>query len=104
MKPEEIKEISEDEEKLNKLREEAKAEAEKRVKLTFLVDEIAKAEKVEVSDDEMMQAIYYEAIRNGEQDIMKVVDYYKENNLLPAIKMSMVEDKLLTQLLEKKAK
>ena len=104
MKPEEIKEISEDEEKLNKLREEAKAEAEKRVKLTFLVDEIAKAEKVEVSDDEMMQAIYYEAIRNGEQDIMKVVDYYKKNNLLPAIKMSMVEDKLLTQLLEKKAK
>jgi trigger factor len=103
MKPEEVKAISEDEEKLNVLREEAMTEAKKRVKLTFLIDEIAKAENIEVSDDEVMQAIYYEAIRNGEQDIMKVVDYYKENNLLPAVKMSMVEDKLLNQLLEKKA-
>ena len=47
--------------------------------------------------------IYYEAIRSG-QDAEKVYEYYKENNLLPALKMSMVEEELLSKLLDKKAK
>ena len=46
--------------------------------------------------------IYYEAIRSG-QDAEKIYEYYKENNLIPAVKMSIVEDRFLTTLLDKKS-
>jgi trigger factor len=103
MSEEEIKALTEDSEKLKQFQEEAKKEAAKKVKLTFIVDELAKKENIEVSDQEVLQVIYFEAIRSG-QDAEKVYEYYKENNLIPAIKMSMVEDRLLTTLLDKKAK
>ena len=103
MKEEEIKELTSNEEKLKEFQEEAKKEAAKKVKLTFIVDELAKKEGIDVSDQEVLQVIYFEAIRSG-QDAEKIYEYYKENNLLPAVKMSMIEDKLLNTLLDKKAK
>jgi trigger factor len=103
MSEEEIKALTEDSEKLKAFQEEAKKEAKQKVKLTFIVDELAKKENIQVSDQEVLQIIYFEAIRNGE-DAEKVYEYYKENNLIPAIKMSLVEDRLLTTLLDKKAK
>jgi len=99
----EIKEISENEEKLKEFQEEAKKEAEKKVKLTFIIDELAKVENISVSDEEVLQLIYFDAIRNG-QDAEQIFNYYKENNLLPAVKMSILEDRVLTTLLDKKAK
>jgi trigger factor len=103
MTPEEIQELTSNEEKLNELREEAKKEAAEKVKLTFIVDELAKKENVTVDDNQVLQVIYFEALRAG-QDAEKVLEYYKENNLLPAVKMSMVEEQLLSTLLDKKAK
>ena len=103
MKPEEIQALTSNEEKLNELREEAKKEAAEKVKLTFIVDELAKKENVSVDDNQVLQVIYFEALKTG-QDAQKVLEYYKENNLLPAVKMSMVEEQLLTTLLDKKAK
>ncbi|NPA55517.1 MAG: trigger factor [Epsilonproteobacteria bacterium] len=103
LKPEELQEISQNEEKLKQFQEEAKKEAIDRVKLTFIVNELAKKENIDVSDNEVLQLIYFEALRAGE-DIQKVLDYYKQNNLLPAVKMSLIEDKLFTHLLDKKAK
>lgn len=103
MKPEEIQELTSNEEKLNEFREEAKKEAAEKVKLTFIVDELAKKENVTVDDNQVLQVIYFEALRAG-QDAEKVLEYYKENNLLPAVKMSMVEEQLLATLLDKKAK
>jgi trigger factor len=103
MKPEEIQELTSNEEKLNEFREEAKKEAAEKVKLTFIVDELAKKENVVVDDNQVLQVIYFEALRAG-QDAEKVLEYYKENNLLPAVKMSMVEEQLLATLLDKKAK
>jgi trigger factor len=103
MKPEEIQELTSNEEKLNEFREEAKKEAAEKVKLTFIVDELAKKENVNVDDNQVLQVIYFEALRAG-QDAEKVLEYYKENNLLPAVKMSMVEEQLLSTLLDKKAK
>ncbi len=99
----EIKEISENEEKLKEFQEEAKKEAEKKVKLTFIIDELAKVENISVSDEEVLQLIYFDAIRNG-QDAEQIFNYYKDNNLLPAVKMSILEDRVLTTLLDKKAK
>jgi trigger factor len=103
MKPEEIQELTSNEEKLNEFREEAKKEAAEKVKLTFIVDELAKKENVNADDNQVLQVIYFEALRAG-QDAEKVLEYYKENNLLPAVKMSMVEEQLLSTLIEKKAK
>jgi len=103
MSEEEIKEITSNEEKLNKLREEAKEEAKKRVKLTYIIEELAKKENVVVDDNQVLQVIYFEAIKAG-QDAEKVFEYYKENNLLPAVKMSMIQEQLLATLLDKKAK
>jgi len=103
MTPEEIKELTSNEEKLNELREEAKKEAAEKVKLTFIVDELAKKENIVVDDNQVLQVLYFEALRAG-QDAEKLIEYYKENNLLPAVKMSMVQEQLLSTLLDKKAK
>jgi trigger factor len=103
MKPEEIQDLTSNQEKLEEFREEAKKEAAKKVKLTFIVDELAKKENVTVDDNQVLQVIYFEALR-ANQDAEKVLEYYKENNLLPAVKMSMIEEQLLSTLLDKKAK
>ena len=37
------------------------------------------------------------------QDPKAILEYYQNNNLIPAIKMAMLEDRILTNLLNKKA-
>jgi len=59
---------------------------------------LAKAEEVKVEDQEVSQAIYYEAMMSG-QDPQEVIKYYQDNNLLPAVKMGMIEDKLFGKML-----
>lgn len=59
MSEDDIKEYSENPEKITEKREEYRDEAIKSVKLTFIVDELAKAEKIKVQDQEIMQMIYY---------------------------------------------
>ncbi len=103
LSPAEIKELQENPEKLEEFRNKFKDEAKDRVKLTFIVDEIAKKENIEVSDNEITQVIYYEALMQG-QNPQDVIKYYQENNLLPVLKMNLVEEKLLNKLLEDKAK
>ena len=105
----EIRAISE--EALNKLREDAKEiealrakvtpDAQNSVKATFIIDALAKAENVDVSDQEVTQTLYYEAMMMG-QNPQEVVKFYSEKGYLPAIKMSMIEDKVITKLLDSK--
>jgi trigger factor len=95
----ELKEIQESKEKLDELRESVREDAENSVKATFVVDALAKAEDVDVSDGEISQVLYYEALMNG-QDPQKLIEYYQANNLIPVIKMGMMEDKLFTKLLK----
>ncbi len=95
----EIKEIQESKEKYEELRDSVKEDAQNSVKLTFIVDALAKAEGIDVSDGEISQVLYYEALMNG-QDPQALIKYYQENNLLPVIKMGMIEDKLLSKLLK----
>jgi trigger factor len=99
------------EEALNKLREDAKEiealrakvtpDAQNSVKATFIIDALAKAENVDVSDQEVTQTLYYEAMMMG-QNPQEVVKFYSEKGYLPAIKMSMIEDKVITKLLDSK--
>jgi len=100
--PAEIKELQENPEKLEEFRNKFKDEAKERVKLTFIIDELAKKEGITVSDEEITQVLFYEALMQG-QNPQELIKYYQENNLLPVLKMNLSEEKLLNKLLEEKA-
>jgi len=103
MNEDEIKELRENADKLTELRETFREDAEKSVRATFIIDTLAQAENVKVEEQEVMQTIYYEAMQMG-QDPQKAYEQYKEAGYIPAIQMSMVEDKVLSGLLNKKIK
>jgi trigger factor len=98
MSEEELNSYKDNPEKIEALREEVRADAVASVKATFIVDALAKKEDVSVDDQEVSQAIYYEAMMSG-QNPQEVIKYYQENNLLPAVKMGMIEDKLFGKML-----
>jgi len=59
---------------------------------------LAKKEEISVDDQEVSQAIYYEAMMSG-QDAQELLKYYEENNLMTAAKMGLTEDKLFGKML-----
>jgi len=71
------------------------------VKATFIIDALAKKEEIEVGEQEVMQTIYYEAMQTG-QDPQAAYKHYQESGYLPAVQMAMVEDKVLSKLLNTK--
>jgi len=103
MSEDEIKELRENSDKLEELRETFREDAQRSVKATFIIDALAAAENIKVEEQEVMQTIYYEAMQMG-QDPQKAYEQYKEAGYLPAVQMSMVEDKVLSQLLNSKIK
>ena len=100
---EQINELKEDASKIEKIREELKEDAVNSVKATFIVDALAKAEKVEVNDQEVTQILYFEALQMG-QNPQELIKQYQQAGYLPAIKMSMIEEKVLAKLFDDKAK
>lgn len=103
MSEEEIQELRDNADKLNELRDTFREEAQRSVRATFIIDALAAAENVKIEEQEVMQTIYYEAMQMG-QDPQKAYEQYKDSGYLPAIQMSMVEDKVLSQLLNSKIK
>ena len=101
MSEDEIKELQENAEKVTELREEGREDAERSVKATFIIDALAKAEGIAVEEQEVMQTIYFEAMQMG-QDPAAVYKQYQESGYLPAVQMAMVEDKVLSKLLNGK--
>jgi trigger factor len=101
MSEDEINALRENESKVEEMRSELKEDAVNSVKATFIIDALAKAENVQVSDQEVMQVLYYEAMQMG-QNPQEIVKQYQEAGYLPAIKMSMIEDKVITKLLDEK--
>ena len=101
MGEDEIKALQEDPAKVEEIRNELKEDAVNSVKATFIIDALAKAENVQVSDQEVMQVLYYEAMQMG-QNPQEVVKQYQEAGYLPAIKMSMIEEKVISKLLDEK--
>jgi trigger factor len=98
MDEKELATYKDNEKKINTLRDSVREDAVASVKATFIVDALAKKEEITVDDQEVSQAIYYEAMMSG-QDPQEVIKYYQENNLLPAVKMGMIEDKLFGKML-----
>jgi trigger factor len=102
MSEKEINALKENQAKIEEMRKEAQPEALKSIKATFIIDALAKAEKVTVEDQEVTQTLYYEAMMQG-KDGQALIKQYEEAGYLPAIKMSMIEQKVITKLLDEKA-
>lgn len=98
--PDEMKEFRENKDKLTQKREEFRQEAEKSVALTFIIDELAKTKNITISDQELLQNIYFEAYRYG-VDPKKHLENYKNQGALPIIKMAMIEEKLFNSIFSK---
>jgi len=96
----EIKEYSANPEKIKEKREEFRGEAEKSVKLTFIVDELAKQEAINVTDQEVLQMVYFEAMQQGANP-KEYLEFYEKQGVLPAIKMSIIEERLFNKLFTK---
>ena len=103
MDEKEVAALREDEKKLEKLRKEVEPDAKERVKTTLIVDELAKQEKITISDQEVSQMMYYEAMQMG-HDPKQLMEYYQSQGLLPMVKMSMLEDRVLSHMLDSKIK
>lgn len=101
MSEEEIQELRDNADKLTELRETFREEAEKSVRATFIIDALASEKGVKIEEQEVMQTIYFEAMQMG-QDPQKAYEQYKDAGYLPAIQMSMVEDRVLSTLLNEK--
>jgi len=99
----ELEELRNDVEKVKAMRETFRDDACRAVKATFIVDALAKAENVIVNEQELMQTIYFEAMQMG-QDPAAVYKHYQESGYLPAIQMAMIEDRVLSKLLNDKIK
>lgn len=93
----ELDEIRGDSDKYQKKRESFRSEAQKSVKFTFVVDELARLRGVSVSDNEVVQAVYFEAYRYN-QDPKALLESYQQKGILPAIKMSLIESKLFNDI------
>jgi len=93
----ELDEIRGDSDKYQKKRESFRGEAQKSVKFTFVVDELARLRGVSVSDNEVVQAVYFEAYRYN-QDPKALLESYQQQGILPAIKMSLIESKLFNDI------
>ncbi|MDU7693262.1 MAG: trigger factor [Helicobacter sp.] len=87
---------------IEKRREAFRQDASNSVQLTFIIDAFAKQEKVQISDQDLFNTIYYEAIMSG-QNPNELLERYKQNGLLPALKMAILEDRILHILLDKNA-
>jgi trigger factor len=97
----ELNAIKDDAEKVKELRESLRADATRSVRATFIIDALAMKEGINVAEQEVMQTIYFEAMQMG-QDPSAVYEQYKTSGYLPAVQMAMVEDKILTKILDDK--
>ena len=99
LKEDELKALQDDKEKAKAKRESFKGDAEKSVKLTFIVDTYAKAHNIAVSDNELYQMLYYEAMMRGNNP-KDLAEHYEQSGMFPAIKMTILENKVLNHILD----
>lgn len=98
MSKEEQESYQKDKEKFHALRDEVREEAQNAIKIALIVEALAKKQGLEVDEQEIMAALYYQAMASG-QDATELVEYYKKNNLMTSAKMALTEDKLFGQML-----
>ncbi|MGH4118378.1 trigger factor [Clostridium sp.] len=82
-----------------KVREFMKEAAEKRVKTDLVITEIAKIEKVDATDEEMLEKAKQVATQYGEKDIEKTADLIM-NAQKQYLKIDVVNEKVIKMLVE----
>lgn len=87
-----------DKTKFNDLRDSVREEARDSIKVALIVDTLAKKERIEVDDDEVLSALSMQAMMTG-QDADELVEYYGTNNLMTSAKVGLIEEKLFLQML-----
>lgn len=97
----ELEEFKNDPKKLDEKRESFKEEAKKSVKLTFIINELAKLRKIDASDTELYNTIAGEAFAMGVDPREHVKRYSSNPQALAAIKMAIVEEKLFVDIFKK---
>lgn len=95
---EQHKSYMEDKGKFKELRESVREEARASIKKSLIVEALAKKEGIDVSQQEVIAALGYQATMTG-QDPQRLVQYYQENNLMVSAKMGLTEDKLFGMML-----
>jgi len=81
------------------IREQLRPEAEEMVKGQIVLLAVAKKEDLSVSNQEVEQYIYSTAVRSG-QDPSSLRDYYEKNNLMFAVRDSLLADKAMEHIYE----
>ncbi|MDR1008188.1 MAG: trigger factor [Campylobacteraceae bacterium] len=97
---EDLEEYKKDPQKARDKRETFRKDAEDSVRLTFIVNELAILNSVGVTDQEVTQMLYYEALQYG-QEPKAHLENYKKQGVLPAVKMAMIEDRLFQTLFDR---
>jgi len=92
------KEYMEDKGKFKELRESVRDDARKSIKMTLIVEALAKREGIDVHEQEVIAALGYQATMTG-QDPQALLKYYQDNNLMTSAKMGLTEDKLFGHIL-----
>lgn len=101
MSEDEIQGLKENPDAVKKMQDELRPDSIANVKATFIIDALAKAEGVVVTDQEVTQTLYYEAMMSG-QDGRAMIEQYEKAGYLPMIKMSMIESKVMIKILDEK--
>ncbi len=78
----------------NRLRERIAADAKKEVQSAFLFHEIAKAEQITVSDDEI-QAEYARVAEQQGRKVEEIAAYYQKEKLVDSLRERLLEDKVV---------
>ncbi len=99
MSEDEIETLKNNPDDVKKMQDELRPDAVANVKATFIIDALAKAEGIAVSDQEVTQTLYYEAMMSG-QDGRTLIEQYEKAGYLPMIKMSMIESKVMVKILD----
>ncbi|MBN3039320.1 MAG: hypothetical protein JW869_07905 [Candidatus Omnitrophica bacterium] len=93
------KKSEEIESKNKELEEQARKEAIRRVNLSFILDEIAKRENIEVEEEDLQKRIIQISMRAG-KSADEVRSYLERNNLISSIKAEILNFKTVELLLK----
>lgn len=88
---------------MDKLREEAKAETERNLRVYFALQEIAEKEHIDATSDEVLNAVANMAQQAGEKNLRAYVRKMYRENRMTGVRLSIVTSKVL-DLLARNAK
>ncbi len=84
---------------VGKFTEQLRTSAQRHVKLGFILDRIAEAETVQVTQDEIMRRLW-DVARRWKKDPAEVRKVFDEQGLWPSVVSTIRQEKTMTQLME----